>query len=110
MLTLKISTTGVVNGFTADEHTIFIPADRVDAHSRVRAGELDKIVADWNNSLTPLDIYLSSSQYESDGETQVIQSEGRLLSVHQGGQQQWFIASHAWVLGPDGRTIERIAP
>lgn len=34
---------------------------------------------------------------------------GILIEAKVNGESAWFLASRAWLLGPDGRTIERLA-
>lgn len=79
----------------ADETTLFIPADQVMAHSELTS--LDHMKA-WEEG--------SYQNYT------VLNREGtftaKLIQVDKDEMSTWYLASHAWLLGPDGKTIERL--
>lgn len=116
MFTLKIhwcryEREGDVAAWVADEATIFVQADQVTAGARMTPEEVDAAVATWRDDHSLLQVYLTATTVtEADGCTGRYDKEpGRLIHVEHQGAHQWFVASHAWLLGPDGRTIERLA-
>lgn len=36
--------------------------------------------------------------------------KARLIGFMIGGKTKWYLVSHAWLLGPDGKTIENLVP
>ncbi len=46
--------------------------------------------------------------YGEDGETR--RHAGRLIEVVNENVYSWYLASAAWIMGPNGGTIERVAP
>jgi len=91
-----------------DETTLFIPADEVKVHAHVPAGERESQMKHWDERLANdpwapgYFNYLSVGPSGEDG--------GRLICVVRNGDQRWYLATAAWLLGPDGGTIERVAP
>lgn len=87
----------------ADETTLFIAADQVKVHGETTIEQMEK----WpNGSFFDYRIYPSET---NDGS--IIKGEpmpSRLIEVTYKGDTDWYLASHAWLLGPDGKTIERL--
>lgn len=86
-------------GKLADESTMFIQADEVHVQGQ---------------QMTSLE---SMHAWEDGGYFDYavrVDAEGtfcaRLIQVDKDGKSKWYLASHAWLLGPDGKTIERVAP
>lgn len=75
----------------ADETTLFIQADEVQAHGIVTS---DEQMAAWQ----PGDY----QDYRVENMT------ARLVCAIRGGKSTWYLASNAWLLGADGKTIERL--
>ncbi len=92
--------------FLADQSTLFIPATQVRVHGEVKS--LDEMKA-WESGS-----YLNYSMpFMDDDPVQKLMKGTRLISVWhepQGSQgtDTWYLASLAWLLGPDGKTIERL--
>jgi hypothetical protein len=80
----------------ADETTLFIAADEIQSHGEVTS---DDQMAAWE----PGDF----QDYRVAAEGAKV--KGRLICAIRNGKSMWYLASCAWVLGPDGRTIERLA-
>jgi hypothetical protein len=113
MFTLKIHWTrceGTDPGPTAvvDQTDLFIPAETVAAHGEVRGVEVAETMQHWEPG--SYQDYLCVTHLESaDGKTGTTQfSNGRLICVTRDGHSEWYLATHAWLLGPDGKTIERL--
>lgn len=112
MYTLKIKwerLEAVTNGDTtiiseepADEATYFIPADSVKVHGPITS--MDQMQA-WTQDQF---VDCSIKNPRSDSEHTIFQS--RLVAVVHGDSYEWYLVSKAWLLGPDGKTIEKIAP
>lgn len=98
MYTLKIRWTRHDGGGLADETTLFVPADEVHVHGFVEVGS--DAMSSW-----PDGSYLDHRCVTVSG-----RDGGRLIQVSRGGASTWYLATLAWLLGPDGKTIERIAP
>lgn len=112
MYTLKISWTSREDesGIVTDETTIFLPADSVRVHGNVTDIEGDYAVEmnawareDWHE-------YRNVRLY-GDGVTQqtTVHEVGKLIAVTLAGEETYYAASRAWILGPTGATIERVA-
>ena len=109
MYTLKIYWTRVdENDIQADETTLFIPADEIRVHGQVIEidGETPGMkhwqAADWHDY-----------RHVTDGNLNArgpVHSLGRLICVKRDGFESYYVASRAWLLGPSGGTIERVAP
>lgn len=97
-----------------DETTLFIPADQVRVHGFIPAGERVQVMKHWHAMSDGPGYmnYISTTTVISDdgkvGEDR--EQAGRLICVIKDHEETWYTASHAWVLGPDGGTIERVAP
>lgn len=91
----------------ADETTLFIEADEIRVHGTIlnpveeMTHWIDADTGHPNNG-TPFLNYQSTSP---DG-----RYAARLIQVIRDGADMWYLASKAWLLGPTGDTIERIAP
>lgn len=99
MYTLKIKWMRHDKGVMMDETTLFIPADAVYVHAEITS---DEQMSAWNEG-DFLDYRLADTK--EDGETR---RHGRLINVEREGNHTWYLASLAWLLGPDGKTIERL--
>lgn len=82
-----------------DETTLFIPADSVHVHGSI---------------LSPAE-EMSAWEEGSFFNCQALSAHGRFQArliqvVRKDEPDIWYLASKAWLLGPDGNTIERIAP
>ena len=91
-----------------DEMTLFLPADEVRVHAFVPAGERKNVMKHWDERLAADQWaagYFNHLCVGPSGE-----DGGRLICRVLDGNQSWHLATSAWVLGPNGDTIERIAP
>lgn len=103
MYTLKIKWVRHQDGELVDETTLFIPADEVKAHSEIA---FDNEMSKWEDG-TYFD-YRNVQDLSSDSPG--TRSSGRLICVERDNRPgRWYIASQAWILGPDGKTIERLS-
>lgn len=78
-----------------DETTLFIPADEVRVHSIITS---DNDMTSWQEG--------DYQDYRVTGPDS--RCEGRLINVHRNGKESWYIATNAWLMGPNGDTIERL--
>lgn len=102
MYTLKIKWQRREKGVgLVDETTKFIAADEVTVHSEIKS--MDEMVH-WEQS-TFLDY---SMPFESEDGVQKVMKGTRLIHVVHKDIDTWYVASLAWLLGPDGKTIERL--
>ena len=92
----------------ADETTLFIPADEVRVHAMIEPGKRSEAMRSWDENGSGYFNYLAQEE-SADGHVGGEQG-GRLICVIRDGVETWYLASHAWLLGPDGGTIERVAP
>lgn len=97
----------------AEETTMFLPAARVSTHAPI--GQYDQTdgakpptMGTWE--LDSYQNYLDVSRGSGkDGVDR--RHAGRLIElIDDEGRYTWYLASFAWLLGPNGQTIERIAP
>jgi hypothetical protein len=124
MYTLKIYWTRyeTVDGIggVADETTLFIPASEVRVHGHIDAGTREQKMKAWDegeagyfNYLSVVGVETTTKVDDHGGEvTSRVENEdgGRLIHVIRlDGKQEWYLASHAWLLGPNGDTIERVS-
>lgn len=93
--------------YSTDELDLFVAADQVSAHGVIPAGEADERMAAWGPDQWRN--HLDVTRTINKSTTTQTYSAGRLIQVVSGGEMTWYVASHAWLLGPDGRTIERLA-
>lgn len=96
-----------------DESTIFVLADQVEVHGPLdgsRQGH-DQIIQDWaiHGELADYLDFTVGLVQTSDGPQRSYHA-GRLIRTDLAGESRWWLASRAWLLGPTGQTIERIAP
>lgn len=115
-LMLKIRWTRIVQpnqgpSQVADEHLIFIPCERVDVHG-VR-GEHPRLDS-WDEA--DYASYVSITQHVDDVDNASLTTSEpfanpRLIATTDSdGATTYWLVSEAWILGPDGGTIERVAP
>jgi hypothetical protein len=93
------------SGILADEATLYVPADEVTVHGQLVIVD----GADPMNGWEPGSFF----EYRSVDENQnceTVFSNGRLIKVRHNDVETWYAASLAWILGPTGSTIERVAP
>lgn len=115
MYTLKINwrryerVEGVVG--EADETTLFVPATEVRVHRLIEAGKRPEAMRTWDENGHGYFNYLTVTTVLKDGEADQREDGGRLIEVLMpDGDTRWYLASLAWLLGPNGDTIERVAP
>ena len=77
-----------------DEATYFIAADEVSSHGLVKHDEIGQKMSAWEPG--------SYFDYH------VAEMDSRLIQTTKEGKDTWYLCSHAWILGPDGKTIERL--
>ena len=90
----------------AEESDTFILADEVHARTRVTGLDWEQTMKAWE--LGTYFQMLSVTYYDTGGDP--VFYDGRLIQVDRNGKSTWYLVSHAWLLGADGRTIERVAP
>lgn len=90
-----------------DEWTQFIEADEVTVFAHIKGDEVEQAMHAWET-----DSYQNAlGAIHYDGTLQNPQfANGRIIQVKRNGVSRWVLASRAWLVGPDGKTIERIAP
>lgn len=106
MYTLKIhwwcyADDGNGGGSIVDESTLYLPADEIRVNGTV-SGDLSEMKA-WN----PEDYTNHLAHYRRTDTGENI--AGRLIERVLHGESTWYLASKAWLVGPNGKTIERIA-
>lgn len=99
MFTLKIKWTRFEEGKLVDETSLFVPADRIAVHGEITS--LDNMKSWEEGSFMNYTVL-------NDNTKEICSS--RLIEVVKDEQSTWYLASFAWVLGPTGSTIERVAP
>ena len=89
----------------ADETTLFIPADEVSFGSEIKSlQELHTWSEDsYFNYSMPKHVDAQTSELEKEREAGT-----RMIHIVRGGKSVWYLASYAWLLGPDGKTIEKL--
>lgn len=100
MFTLKIKWERFENGEVVDETTIFVPADYVKIHGQIKS--LDDMKA-WAEGQ-----FQNYAIKPTETGNEIMSS--RLIEVYHNDGYTWFLASRAWLMGPDGSTIERVVP
>lgn len=105
MFTLKLQERRIVGAETRGEQSDhFIAISKVVAHGEFRPGQIGEVMQCWGDE----DYWcVLDDEHRPDGS--VGQAGGRLIEYVEDGVTRWVIASHAWLLSPDGRTIERLA-
>lgn len=87
-------------GGSVDETTLYIPADEVHVLARILDPKTD--MRHWHEGQ-----YFNYQSISDEGG----RYEARLIQVIRKGEDDvWYLASRAWLLGPTGDTIERVAP
>lgn len=97
MYTLKIKWVRYEEGVLEDETTLFIPADELQTHAQL-------------NSMEEMSAWEEGSYFDYVHKTDAGEPSGvmRLIRVTKAEKLTWYLASAAWILGPDGKTIERL--
>jgi hypothetical protein len=81
---------------------VFVEADRVTALSWVPPERQGQIVLDYAGLCDDFTEYtFGNGKHENE--------PARLLMTQRDGVDHWYLASHAWLMGSNGRTIERLA-
>lgn len=96
-----------------DETTLFIEAKEVRVHGFIEAGTRETVMKAWDVDTNDNGYwcYLNTTTVETDNTAETHEDGGRLIQVIKSdGEDQWYLASLAWLLGPNGNTIERVAP
>ncbi len=103
MYTVKIRWLIFTGEEEIEEHILFRPAKTVDVSFEVDQ-EASELTA-W-----PLGSYLDYRNIQrEDGNDR--RMNGRIINVtDENGYTDMYVATTAWLLGPNGSTIERIAP
>lgn len=91
-----------------DETILFWPADRITVNRCTNPGEMSDswyasgaVLIDWRSYTDVASSEAGERQYWRDV---------KLVEIAYGDNSTWVLATQAWLLGPDGGTIERIAP
>jgi hypothetical protein len=79
----------------ADETTLFIPADEIHVHGETKLEQMSA----WEDG-SYFNYMIVSTENVGWG--------SRLIQVVRNGKDTWYLVSMAWILGPDGGTIERL--
>lgn len=82
-----------------DENTLFLPADSIQVGSEIKS--LSEMCAWERGSFQDYSIAANDGEHEFIGGTKLVQ-------VILDGKSEWFLTSLAWLLGPDGKTVERL--
>jgi hypothetical protein len=114
MFTLKVHTDVYCRdaegapSYVSESNDHFIPADEVRAFGYFGRSEtpVPSEFASWLESSIEVERDIHHSAKGETGST--IWDSGRLLEVRRDGEARWILASHAWLLGADGGTIERL--
>lgn len=99
-------------GLCQDETTLFIPADSVAVHGAILEieGETPAMDAwdleDWRDYRN----VSRDARLPEGHEDEKKRASGQLICVTRDSVDSWYVASKAWLLGPGGATIERLAP
>lgn len=105
MYTLKIRWMRYENGDLADETTLFIAAEQVKVHGETTVEQMNK----WpEGSFLDYRMYPGETATSTHEITKGEPMTSRLIEVEYKGETTWYLASNAWLLGPDGKTIERL--
>lgn len=83
-----------------DESTLFIPAHEVHVHSQTNTEQMSA----WEEGS-----YFDYRVCRNDDSGGHVHDDGRLIEVRdQHMKSTWYLVSNAWLLGPDGKTIEHL--
>lgn len=85
-------------GEKADESTIFVQADQVEVHGMKVS--ISDMAASWPEG--------SFFDYHIDGNGRAGWG-AKIVRVELNNKLTWYLVSNAWLLGADGKTIERLA-
>lgn len=89
-----------------EEYTEFVLADKVISHSMTKGDKWEEEMVAWEPGSY---FNILSVTYFDNGETGSIKyADGRLITIERDGKPTWYLVSHAWLLGPTGKTIERL--
>ena len=86
-----------------EELTMFFPARRVTCLGGF--GPDGPRMTDWAEGS-----YVDYSDVHRNGSGEQRGAARLIETIDDEGNFAWYLVSHAWLLGPDGRTIERLAP
>ena len=89
-----------------DERDIFVQADQVIAHSWIEPDRQTAVIADFDGSCD------DCASFTFGGGEPGVNEPARLIETVAPGPfstHHWYLASGAWLLGENGRTIERLA-
>lgn len=89
-----------------EEYTEFVLADKVVAHDLIEGDKWEERMEAWE--IGSYSNILSVTYFDNGNTGSVVYGSGRLLTVERDGKQTYYLVSHAWLLGPEGRTIERL--
>lgn len=100
MFTLKIKWFRTEPGEgIVDESTMFLPADEVQVGSEIKnKSELHA----WEEGS-----HFDYAILANDGDDELIGGT-RMVQIIRDGKSAWYLTSLAWLLGPDGKTIEKL--
>lgn len=86
----------------------YFPADNVSVGM---CDEPGKLIDDWFRQGTAVNDCRNWVEIDNTSHGERVYAVARLIALGRGVDPTvWILASQAWLLGPDGRTIERIAP
>lgn len=105
MYTLKIRWMRLEGPTVVDETTMFIPANSVEAGSII---ESPKAMESWEkDSFFNYQIEVPNPEAKTSDDKKWMPA--RLITVRVDHQDTtWYLASLAWLLGADGKTIEKL--
>jgi hypothetical protein len=94
-----------------DQTDVFLPADRVTVNSTIQPDGRLGVIDSFGSHVDDFTGYTFHKAMTSTTAAPSSEHEpARLIHVVHNGDEHWYLASLAWLLGPDGRTIERVAP
>ncbi len=100
MFTLKIKWVRTENQQTVDENTIFVQADSIQVGGIIKSPDEMK---SWNE-----DDYFNYQVAIPDGRDRDYMDARLIHVIRDNKPSVWYLASMAWLLGPDGKTLERL--
>lgn len=106
MFVLKITHRTYMNGQVFDEFSVFKEADEVIVHSVVKDQEKELSAWQTDDYKDYTDTIKTESESGNVGNTR--SAEGRLVQIIKNDKSDWYLITHAWIMGSDGKTIERI--
>lgn len=101
MFTLKIKWFRTESGEgIVDESTLFLSADSVQVGAEIKnRSELHA----WEEGS-----YMNYAILANDGDAEFIGGTKMVQLIRDNNKSEWYLTSLAWLLGPDGKTIERL--